>query len=711
MLSQKNLSKPKIGTHSIELKNNFCMKRILTVVLLFISVFINAQVIKPVKWKFSLEPLSGNEYNLVFEAIIDEPWHMYDTNVPDGGPIATSFNYADKKNYKLIGKLQELSTKTVKFDPTFNMKIGMFSDKAIFKQKISQTSEKPFELKGYVEFMVCNNNTCLAPEEYDFSFKIPAAKQIGKEVQKKTASQPDSSKVITTQVVSDTLKTAQTATVIQKSDKQKSTITEKKEPEKEESLWMLFFGSLLQGFIGVVTPCVYPMVPMTVSFFMRGQEKRKKSIFSALFFGLSIILIYTSLGGIVSLTGASSNLFQVISSHWIPNVIFFLLFLTFAISFFGLFEIVLPSRFTNKMDQQADKGGFLAPFFMAVTLVLVSFSCTGPLVTSLLIEASKGAVIRPTIGMLGYSLAFALPFTLFAIFPELMKSLPKSGGWLNSVKIFFAFLLLAWGMKFLANIDLSYHLNVFTREAYIGIWVVLFTLLGLYLLGKIKFAHDSEMKHVGIFRLFIIITVFSFVLYLIPGIFGAPLTTISGWLPPKTKQVFDLTAGTSSVTENSSSICGKAKYSDFLAIPYGIEGYFDYEEGLACAKKQNKPLLIDFNGFSCTNCKVMENEVWPDKRVMDMLKTKFVIVSLYIDDHTKLPEKEQYISAAGKTINTLGKKNMDFQLTKFNSNAQPFYVIMDNSGNIINKPFGFTRNADEFFSFLQKGVADFKKKQ
>lgn len=685
----------------------FNMKRILTVVFLFVTILVNAQVIKPVKWNFSLDPLGGNEYNLVFEATIDEPWHMYDTNVPDGGPIATSFNYADKNNYKLEGKLQELSKKTVKYDPNFDMKIGMFSGKAVFKQKITNTSDKPFELKGYIEFMVCNDNTCLAPEEYNFSFQIPAAKTIKNESPKETAQKADS----TTQkkeISADTLKTTETASENQIANKPEESITENKEPEKSESLWVLFFGSLLQGFIGVVTPCVYPMVPMTVSFFMRGQERKRKSIFSALFFGLSIVLIYTALGGIVSLTGASSNLFQIISTHWIPNLVFFLLFLTFAISFFGLFEIVLPSRFTNKMDQQADKGGFLAPFFMALTLVLVSFSCTGPLVTSLLIEASKGAVIRPTIGMLGYSLAFALPFTLFAIFPELMKSLPKSGGWLNAVKIFFAFLLLAWGMKFLSNIDSSYHLNIFTREAYIGIWVVLFTLLGLYLLGKLKFAHDSEVKHVGIFRLFITIVVFSFVLYLIPGIFGAPLTTISGWLPPKTKQVFDLSANTSTGETKNSSICGKAKYSDFLSIPYGIEGYFDYEEGLACAKKQNKPILIDFNGHSCTNCKVMENTVWPDPRVLDMLKTKFVIVSLYIDDREKLPENEHYTSADGRLINTLGKKNMDFQLTRFNSNAQPFYVILDHNGNKLNDPLGLTLNADEFVNFLEKGISNFK---
>lgn len=640
------------------------MKRFFTVCLLFVTVLLNAQVEKPVHWKFTLEPLSGNEYNLVFTATIDAPWHMYANDIPEGGPIPTTFHYSDSSAFKFVGKIQEGSNKEVKHDPNFNMDIGMFAGTAVFKQKI-EVSSKPLTIKGYVEFMACNDNTCLAPEEVEFSIDIVPA-------------------------------------------------TPAKEENKNESLWVLFFGSLLAGFGGLLTPCVYPMIPMTVSFFMRGQENRAKSIFNALVFGISIVAIYTSLGGIISLTGSGSDLFQSISTHWLPNTIFFLLFLVFAISFFGLFELVLPTSFTNKMDQRADKGGFLAPFFMALTLVLVSFSCTGPIVSSLLIEASKGAVIRPTVGMFAYSLAFALPFTLFAIFPGLMKNLPKSGGWLNSVKIFFAFILLAWGMKFLSNIDQSYHLQIFTREVYIGIWIVLFTLLGFYLLGKIKFAHDSDLKHVGVMRIFIIIGVFSFVMYLVPGLFGAQLTTISGWLPPKTTQSFDLTLTAPAILPASTNVsgvsdetCSTPKYGDILKIPYGIQGYFDYEQALACAKKQNKPLLIDFNGHSCTNCKLMENKVWPDKRILEALKTKFVVVSLYIDDRTKLPENEQFNTPEGKKINTLGKKNANLQLTKFNSNSQPFYVILDHEGNALNGSMGLTLIADEFLGFLNGGVMKF----
>lgn len=681
------------------------MKRFFTLFLVFSTVLLNAQVEKPVHWKFSLEPLSGNDYNLIFTATIDAPWHMYASDIPDGGPIPTSFNFANPKSFKLSGKLQELSKKEVKHDPNFNMQIGMFSGKAVFKQKITAISDNPVTVAGYVEFMACNDNTCLAPEEIEFSFDIPAA--VKTTVSDAQPVEKDESP----------LSVEEPKTVLIPTDSLSATSgndVQNNSPEENESLWALFFTALLAGFGGLLTPCVYPMIPMTVSFFMRGQENRGKSIMNALIFGFSIILIYTSLGGIISLTGSGSDLFQTISTHWIPNILFFLLFLVFAISFFGLFELVLPTSFTNKMDQQADKGGFLAPFFMAVTLVLVSFSCTGPIVSSLLIEASRGAVIRPTVGMFAYSLAFALPFTLFAIFPGMMKSLPKSGGWLNAVKIFFAFILLAWGMKFLSNIDQSYHLGIFTREVYIGIWIVLFTLLGLYLLGKIKFAHDSELKHIGVMRIFIIIGVFSFVLYLVPGLFGAPLTTISGWLPPKTTQSFDLSAaaGSQVVSDvNSNQVCGTPKYSDFLKIPYGIQGYFDYEEALQCAKEQNKPLLIDFNGHSCTNCKLMENKVWPDKRILEALKTKFVIVSLYIDDRTELPESEQFITPEGKKINTLGKKNSNFQLKKFNSNSQPYYAILDHEGNIMNGSLGLTLDAEEFLSFLNQGASKFEEKK
>lgn len=678
------------------------MKRYFFLGLLFISTLLNAQIEKPVHWKFNLEPVSGNTYNLVYTANIDEPWHMYATDLPEGGPIATSFTYDGTNGFKLVGKLQELSKKIVKFDPNFNMKIGMFSDQAIFKQKIEVTSDKVFTIKGYVEFMACNDRTCLAPEEQKYTFDVPAAVVT---VSKKTELVQKDTVVAVAKTIADTSNANQTTPVIATTDNNK-----KANDAEKGSLWALFITSLLAGLTGLLTPCVYPMIPMTVSFFMRGQENRGKSIFNALIFGFSIIIIYTSLGGIVSLTGSGSDIFSTLSTHWIPNLIFFALFLVFSISFFGLFELVLPTSITNKMDQQADKGGLLAPFFMALTLVLVSFSCTGPIVSSLLIEASRGAVIRPTVGMFAYSLAFALPFTLFAIFPGLMKNLPKSGGWLNSVKIFFGFILLAWGMKFLSNIDQSYHLKVFTREVYLGIWIVLFTLLGLYLMGKIKFAHDSELKHIGVLRLFFIITVFSFVMYLVPGLFGAPLTTISGWIPPKTTQSFDLSINTGgeSPASTSSGTCSTPKYSDILEIPYGIKGYFDYEEALACAKKQNKPLLLDFNGHSCTNCKLMENSVWPDKRILDALKTKFVIISLYIDDKAKLSDKEQFTTADGTHITTLGKKNLNYQITRFNSNSQPFYVIMDHNDNVLNGPQGLTLDKGEFLKFLLDGAGKFK---
>jgi thiol:disulfide interchange protein len=679
------------------------MKQVFVFSLILLSSFVNAQIEKPVHWKFSLEPLQENDYNLVFTATIDAPWHMYASDIPEGGPIATSFNYADSTVFRFAGKLQQLSKQTIKFDPNFNMKIGMFSQKAIFKQKIQIISSNKKSVKGFVEFMACNDRTCLAPEEIPYSFDLPAMKAVMETTKTKDVTE-------NAQTIKDT---AIAQPVSEKPEKSNTEIPQIKEPEKPvESLWSFFLTNFLVGLGGLLTPCVYPMIPMTVSFFMRGQERKRRSIVNAFIFGISIVLIYSSLGLIVTLTGAGSNFFNTLSTHWIPNTLFFLLFLIFAASFFGMFEIVLPGSLTNKIDQQAEKGGFLAPFFMALTLVVVSFSCTGPIVSSLLIEASKGAIIRPTIGMFAYSLAFALPFTLFAIFPRLLSSLPKSGGWLNAVKVFFGFILLAWGMKFLSSIDQGYHLNLFTREVYIGIWIVLFSLLGFYLLGKIKFAHDSDVPYIGVPRLFFIVVVFSFVLYLIPGLFGAPLTRISGWLPPKTTQAFDLTLTNSDNTNTISSpnaLCSSPKYANILKIPYGIQGYFDYEEGLACAKKQHKPLLIDFNGHFCTNCKLMENTVWPDNRILEKLKNNFVMVSLYIDDRTELPVKDQLKSSDGKLLNTLGKKNANFQMTRFNSNSQPFYIVLDDNGKVMNKPMGLDLNAENFIKFLDEGIANFKK--
>lgn len=408
------------------------------------------------------------------------------------------------------------------------------------------------------------------------------------------------------------------------------------------------------------------MIPMTVAFFTRGSENRSKSILNALIFGISIVIIYASPGIIISLTGAGAGFANTLSTHWIPNIIFFLLFVIFAASFFGAFEIMLPNKWASSADSRVDKGGILAAFFMALTTVIVSFSCTGPIVGSLLVEAARGDVLRPTIGMFAFGLAFALPFTLFALFPAVLSKLPRSGGWLNSIKVVLGFLMLAFSMKFLMTIDSVYSLGLLSRDVYLAVWIVLFTLLGFYLAGKIKFAHDSEIQHIGTFRLFLIIIVFSFVVYLIPGLFGAPLTGLSALLPPQEKSWLSQPPAVSegkvaSLPSFSGSLCSEPRFSDRFEMPLGLNGYFDLKQGLSCAKEQGKAVLLDFKGHACANCKLMEAKVWSDPEVLKLLKDNFVIISLYADDRFELPENEWFTSGLdGKVKKTIGKQNEDF---------------------------------------------------
>jgi len=457
------------------------------------------------------------------------------------------------------------------------------------------------------------------------------------------------------------------------------------------------------------------MIPMTVSFFMQGQQSKFNSIVKALIFGISIVVLYTSVGLIVSLTSAGADFTTALSTHWVPNTIFFVLFVVFAASFFGMFEIILPTGLANKADRQVDKGGFLASFFMAFTLVIVSFSCTGPIVGVLLVKAAAGDILEPLIGMFAFGLAFALPFTLFAIFPRMLKGLPKSGGWMNSVKVVLGFIILAFSLKFISNIDQTYHLGLLSREVYLAIWIVLFVLLGIYFLGKIKFSHDSDVPYVSVPRLVLAIASFVFALYLLPGMFGADLNAVSALIPPKSAQNFDLTKQQTSVAvygEQPVGLCEKPKYSDILHLPHGLEGYFDYEQGMACAKKLNKPVLLDFKGHACANCKEMENKVWSDPKVLKRLKNDYLIIALYVDDRTKLPEDEWVTSTYdGKVKKTLGKKYADFQITKYNINSQPYYVLIDHNGETLVEPKGHDLNIDNFINFLDSGVEEFKKRK
>ena len=538
--------------------------------------------------------------------------------------------------------------------------------------------------------MCCDNTQCLPPKDMDFSFRL------GKAAKKVVA-------------VTNTAATGKGQIV---SGKEKIDIGGRK-----KGLWGFFVLAFLGGLLGILTPCVFPMIPMTVSFFMKEGEDKAKGKMQALLYGFSIIAIYTLIGSVLAVI-AGPNIANWLSTNWLPNILFFLIFMVFAFSFFGMFEITLPHQLVNKSDQKADKGGILGPVFMALTLVLVSFSCTGPIVGTILVESAGGEILKPIVGMFGFSLAFALPFTLFAFFPSWLSNLPKSGGWLNSVKVVLGFLELALGLKFLSIADQTYHWHILDREVYLALWIVIFFLMGLYLLGKIKFAHDSDVPHVTVPRLLLAIITFSFVVYMVPGMFGAPLKALSGYLPPQTTLDFDMNKivrnnlqvyGGQGTANEPKEVCETPKYHDFLDLPHGLKGYFDYKQAVACSRKQHKPIFIDFTGHGCVNCRQMEANVWSDPRVLKKLRNDYIILALYVDDKYKLP-KEEWVRSSydGKMKKTLGKKDADFQITKFGVNAQPFYVLMDGHGNVLVQPKAYDLNVDHFLAFLDKGIKNYK---
>ena len=482
----------------------------------------------------------------------------------------------------------------------------------------------------------------------------------------------------------------------------------------KQSLWTIFIAGLIGGFTAFIMPCIFPMVPLTVSFFTKRSGSRAKAVSQALLYGLFIIVIYVALGMFISITFGSDALNEL-STNGVFNFIFFLVLVLFAASFFGAFELTLPSSFVNKIDAKSDQGGLAGLFFMAFSLALVSFSCTGPIIGTLLVEAaSKGERMGPAIGMLGFSVALAVPFVLFAMFPSMLKSLPKSGGWLNSVKVVLGFLELALAIKFLSNVDLAYHWNWLDREVFLALWIVIFAMMGLYLIGKISFAHDSPVTHLSVPRTIFAIIVFSFVVYMVPGMWGAPLKSISAFLPPSATQDFDLSVANFAATPASA---GKGKTKKYYEIfhkrgtPKGFEPYYDYEEGIAAAKELGKPALIDFTGWNCVNCRQMEANVWTDPKVAALLREEFVMIELFVDDRTELEPNEQFVSSySGKTIKTIGKKNSDFQAATFNSNSQPLYVIVDETGKALLPPTGANYNIAEYAAYLQQGIDLFKKR-
>ena len=657
-------------------------------IILFISFILftshlSAQIYDPVTWDFSYEKKGDKQFELIFTANIEKNSHIYSMDIPSGGPIPTSFRIDSLPGYKLDGKTYEVTKPVEVLDDAFGFKIKTFSTSAEFRQKITAVASA-FTVTGAVNYMACNNVTCSPPKDVEFAIKI--------------VDKPESQ-------------------VIRSSN---MTGTDSEPVKSNRGLLKFFLISLLAGFAGVLTPCVFPMIPMTVAFFSQGTEERGKAVFKALIFGLSIVLIYSSLGIIVSLTSAGAGFANALSTHWIPNTIFFVLFVVFAISFFGAFEILLPNSWVTHADSKVDKGGILSAFFMGLTTVIVSFSCTGPIIGALLVEAASGDVLRPTIGMIGFGAAFALPFTIFALFPSILSRIPKSGGWLNSIKVVLGFIMLAFSMKFLMTIDSVYSLGILSRSLFIAIWIVLFSLLGLYLMGKIKFSHDSDLPFIGTFRLFLIIAVFSFVVYLVPGLFGAPLNGLSSFLPAQETSEFNLpkmimenreVTGQVVQPVQTSVLCSEPRYSDIFAMPLGLKGYFDFKQGLACAKEKGKPVLIDFKGHACANCKRMEAKVWSDPDVLRRLRDNFVIISLYVDDRTQLPENEWIVSAIdGKQKKTIGKICEDLEISRYKTNALPLYIIADYDGNPLNKPMPTNLNIGEYKKWLDEGVELFYSK-
>ena len=664
------------------------MKKTLFIITLLSAFTLYGQIADPVKWTYSHNVINEDEVNLVFTANIDNGYHMYGAYFKDGGPIRTSFSFNSSADYQLKGKIVETTKPTIKKDPFFdNMEISIHAKKAVFTQKVRIEKSNTI-IKGKLEYMACTEESCLPPVEKEFTFEI--------KMPEKAVSQK-----VDTVVKTDTLQATASAKVHSTSI---NVPLKSAEPVKSESsLWVFFFLALLAGFAGTITPCVFPMIPMTVSYFMQGGNN--KGVWRGILFGVSIMLVYTLVGVVVSLTSAGADFANQLSTHWLANSIFFLLFIVFALSFLGMFEMVLPSGLINKADRQADKGGWLGIIFLAVATVLISFSCTGPIVGALLVEAASGIAIKPVLGMFAFGLAFAIPFTFFAIFPSAMKKLPKSGGWLNEVKVVMGILMLAFSFKFLVNIDQVYHLNMLSREVVIAIWFVLAMVLGFYLLGKIRTTHDSDVSKVGTLRLILAIALFTLATFLFTGFLGNNMKLFESFFPPKTENV--------SVVQKAiqgNTLCETPKYADLFHLPYGLQGYFELEQAKACAKKLNKPILIDFKGHACSNCKKMDAEVWSVPEVQQYIADNFVVVALYTDDRTELAKEDLVTSKIdGKVKTTIGQKNANIQAEMFNSNALPLYVIISPEGQPLVSPVGSIFDAKKYLEFLKSGVSAYKK--
>lgn len=687
------------------------MKKLFSILLLvFVTLAVQAQIHQPVKWKIKLEDSKTAEKEIVFTATIEKGWHLYDMNLPEGGPVSTSFTFETLQGAELIGQPVSNIKPTVVYDEQFAMDLRWFPGAVTFTQKVKILDPKKFKIEGEVEFMVCNDETCLPPDRESFAFDskntkltLPAEAPVV-EKEDVTKEQPDTNLVVEEgKNLTTPDPVAKEEKVIVNPEKITNALT------NDAALWtpvidelkafgdttvtatdtswlFIFFAGFLGGLIALLTPCVWPMIPMTVSFFLKRTKDRKKAIRDALTYGLSIIVIYLVMGLLITgIFGASA--LNDLSTNAIFNIIFFLLLVVFAISFFGAFEMVLPASWTTKLDSKADSTtGILSIFFMSFTLVLVSFSCTGPIIGTLLVQAaSMGTAVGPAIGMFGFALALSIPFSLFAIFPNMLQSMPKSGGWLNSVKVVLGFLELALALKFLSVADLAYGWRLLDREVFIVLWIVIFVLLGFYLLGKIKFSHDSDVKYVSVPRLFMAIISFAFAVYMVPGLWGAPLKSISAFAPPLYTQDFSL-------------------YDDEVHAAYD-----DYESGMAKAKLLNKPVMIDFSGFGCVNCRKMEASVWTDPKVKQILENDYVLITLMVDDKTKLPHPIE-IEEHGKVrkLKTIGDKWSYLQRSKFGANAQPFYILLNDEGKPLGPSYAFNEDVSKYIQFLENGLKTFK---
>lgn len=680
-----------------------------------VSLSAVGQQLNPAKWKYDVKPTSGNEAELVFTVTLDENWHIYSQHTDEMGPIGLSFSFDKNADYTLVGGVNEPKPHE-EYDEMFKCTIRSFSGTVVFKQKIKINSAKDFTVKGVMSYQLCNDGSCIAPEDIDFAFNVKGAK--AEAAAATEPAQEEAAEDTAAAMEADTVAAVEETTEVAQVE---TTATEATTEKEGRSIWFIFLTAFGMGFITLLTPCVFPMIPMTLNFFMKGGENKKKGMRQAWMFGFSIIFIYGVLGVILSLIFGPQVMY-LIGTHWIPNLVFFVIFFVFALSFFGLFEITLPSWLINKSDEEADKGGLLAPFFIALTTVLVSFSCTGPILGGALIELSAGESNRliPLISMLGFAVGFALPFTLLAMFPSVLSNL-KSGSWLNTVKVVFAFLELALGLKFLSMADLSAGWGILDRETYLALWITIFGLMGLYLIGKLRFKGDDEMESLGVGRLFLAIITFAFVVYMIPGLWGAPLKAISGYVPPMTTQDFDLEKSiyesTKNITvsadagENASALPANRKYADKLHMPTGFDGFYDLEEAKAYAKKVNKPIFIDFTGKTCANCREMEYYVWTDPEVKRILNEEYVMVALYADvNYIELPQEEWITDAKGREIKTLGKRNLEYQKTKYNMNAQPYYVLIDAEENVLTaENHKYDRDVQKFIAFLNEGISNYKK--